>query len=294
MRTLRITAALLTMCTAHVAFAQDAGTGSLTQSGAVITETGSAVRTTQDITDAIRLLIPGRDPKKLKDVLVAEQKQKAWENESAAARERLAAHRRDCREAVRRANRDQLMDRLLSCYRSDLLQDVNILRKQVQHLSAVPLLDPGVKAAATGAVFKLIDAEMTIVNAIDAGLFEQEESLREARRNLRANYRESAWLALTHLRADWELTYIAFMVKKIEERLSEPDLRGARAQLLQEAALCLERGTQTLLQARSAPDRLSASATLLQAREQLESCRRTLKSLARKEQQEQAEKSEEN
>lgn len=293
MRTLRITAALLTMCTAHVAFAQDAGTGSLTQSGAV-TQTGSTVRTTKDVTDAIRLLIPGRNPQKLKDVLVAEQKQKAWENESAAARERLAAHRRDCREAVRRANRDQLMDRLLSCYRSDLLQDVNIIRKQVQHASAVPLLDPAVKAAATGALFKLIDAEMTIVNAIDTGLFEREESLQEARNNLRANYRESAWLALTRFRADWELTYIAFMVRNIEERLSEPDLRGARAQLLHEAALCLETGAQTLLQVRSAESRQLATQTLIQAREQLELCRRTLKSLARKEQQEQAEKTAEN
>lgn len=291
-----LTAAFLTICTSQTAFAQETATGALTETGSTITESGSTIRTTKDVTNAIRILIPDRHPQKLKDVLVPDAKQRAWENESKAARDRLAQHRRDCREAIRRANRDQLMDRLLSCYRSDLLQDVNILRKQMQHISAIPLLDQRIKNAATGAIFELIDAEMAIVDAIDTGLFEQEDSVREARRNLKNNYRERTWLAFTRLRADWELTHVAFMVKNIEDRLTGSGtaaIQGAKAILLHDSALCLETGTQQLLLARTADTRLTASETLLQAREQLGNCRRTLKSLARKEQQEEAEKAEE-
>lgn len=296
MRTFRITGiatAFCVLCISRGAYAET-GTGTLaTGSGNVLTETGTVVRTTRDVTDAIRSLVPDRDPHLLKDLAIAENKRRSWENESTAARERLAKHRRDCREAIRAANRDQRMSRVLSCYRSDLLQDVNILRKQSQYVGAIPLLSPSVKAHATGAILALIDAQMAIVDAIDAGLFEREEGLLEARRNLRTTYREPYWLALTRLHADWELTYIIFMLKNIEERLAD-GADGARATLLHVAALCLESGTQTLLQARTSTDRLPASALLLQARDGLTSCRSTLKNIAHKERQAEAEKTTEN
>lgn len=269
---LLLTAVVLVL-TAQPASAQDANTGSL------ITETGGTVRTTREVTDTIRALIPGRDPQELDDVLVSPQRQKEWENESAAARNRQAQHRRDCREAIRRANRDQLMDRVLSCYRSDLLQDVNILRKQTQHFNAVPLLDPVIHAEATGSILDLIDANMAIIDAMDTGVFDGESDVREARRNLRANYREPAWLAFTRLRADWELTYIAFIVKNLEERLAAAEPDGGIPAALHDAALCLESGTQMLLQSRTATDRLAAAGLLFNARAHLATCREMLEEL---------------
>jgi hypothetical protein len=288
MRTVRIAAALISAFLVQGAFAQDATpTESMTGSGTT-TESGS-VRTMQDIASDIRALLPGRNPMRLKDVVVPEQKQKAWDNESAQARERLAQHRRDCREAIRKANRDQLMDRLLSCYRSDLLQDVNIMRKRQQYIAAVPSLDAEIRMAASGAMMKQIDAQMTIVNAIDSGVFTQIESVEEAKRNLRVNYREATWISLLHLQADRELTFLLFILKDIEERIADPAFSGAKADLAEKALQCMETSASMLLEARSGAVRSDTTAKLLEARTMLQTCRSTLKNLARKEQQEQAE-----
>lgn len=283
-----ITVAVLMVCLAHAssAYAQTAS-GSTTGSGS--TASGS-VRTSAEIIADIRALAPGRNPQKLKDVMVPELKLKAWEGESAAARERLWEHRAECREAIRRANRDQLMDRVRTCYRSDLLQDINILRKQSQYLGAIPLLNPTHRTAASGAILSLTDAQMTIVNAIDTGLFEQPEGMEEAKRNLRSTYREPYWLAMTHVRADRELTWIIFMLKDIEGRLGNSPRTDAIGMLLTDSLSCLENAAGTLEKASREVDRSVATAALIEGRNQLQACRKTLKKAAAKELQQEAEK----
>lgn len=280
MRTLSLSIALLSLCTAQTVFAQSAESSSSASS-----ESGSGeyVRTTQDVVDTIRELLPWKNPKKLKDVQVPETKQTAWENSLADIRERQATHRRNCRESVRRANRDQLMPTLNSCYKADLQLDITMLREQLLYVQAVPGSDATLRAAATGAIFTLIDAENTIINAIDTGLFTKQEALEEAKRNLRATYRVPYWFAMTRVRADWELTWIAFMVKNIEERLAENDVPGARKELANSATLCLETGAQMLLGSLTTPDRVGAATELSAAQLQLKNCRQILSSLARRE-----------
>jgi hypothetical protein len=175
------------------------------------------------------------------------------------------------------------MPTLLQCYRSDLLLESNILRKQMIYVNAIPLLDPVTKASATGSIALLTDAQMTIVDAIDTGLFTSASGLEEAKRNLRANYREPYWLGMLRLEADYELTWILFMVKNIEERVTEGDLEGPRASLIEKATLCLESGALQLAQARASTSRQAASLLLGTARETLLDCRALLKNIARKE-----------
>lgn len=274
----------MSLCIAQAAFAQTSGTGSVSGTGSTM-ETGSGgARTVEDILKGIRALAPERNPKKLKDILVAEQKQKAWDNESTQARLRLADHRRDCREAIRKSNRDQLMDRLSSCYRSDLLQDINILRKQQQYFSAIPMLSPAVRMSASGAILELTDAEMTIVNAIDTGLFTTSAGLEQAKKNLRATYRVPYWTALNHLHADQNLTWIIFMVKQLEERIVPTGSGATISPRVETAAGCLETAAKKLIEARGATDYKAASALLHEAKITLDSCRKTLRTIAQSEQ----------
>lgn len=276
-----VATSILCMALPFAASAEEA-----TGSGA-IAGSGAGVRTTQDVINDIRALVPGRLPKKLSNVMVNAQKQSAWESAAKSERERLTQHRRDCRDAIRRANRDQYMSKLLQCYRSDLLQDTSILRRQSGYLSALAMIDGTIKANATGAILKLIDAENAIIDGIDAGLFTSAEGLEQAKRNLKSNYREPFWAALLRLEADYELTWVVFMAKNIEERVQEPGFTGARADLAQKAALCLEASAQTLVQAKAGSDRLTIAPLLTQARIQMADCRSLLKNIARKEMEEQ-------
>lgn len=288
MRTINISIALLTLCTAQAAFAQSAGTGSTTGSGSDVVD-GPTVH---DTIANIRALAPERNPQKLKDVAVPDAKQKAWDNESAQALERLWTHRSDCREAIRRANRDQLMQRLLPCYRSDLLQDINILRKQAQYISAVPITDETLRVSALDAITALTDAQMTIVNAIDTGLFEQAESVEEAKKNLRVKYREPVWTSLVRLKADRELTWVIYMAKNIEMRMSTEGRTDAIRVLLSDAAICLENAGKTLHDASLQTDRKISIEMLKTGRDQAQGCRKTLKKAAQKEALADAEKAE--
>lgn len=290
MRPLTFSIALLTLCTAQAAFAQQTGTGTVTGSGATIEE-GPTIH---DVIANIRALAPERDPQKLKDVLVPDTKQKAWDNESEQAYERLWTHRTDCREAIRRANRDQLMQRLLPCYRSDLLQDINILRKQSQYIQAVPLSDETLRTTTMNAITALTDAQMTIVNAIDTGLFEQADAVEEAKRNLREKYREPVWTSLVRLKADRELTWVIYMAKNIEMRMPAEGRADAIGVLLSDAAICLENAGKTLRDASLQADRKTSLEMLKNGRDQAQGCRKTLKKAAQKEALADAEKAENN
>lgn len=288
MRTINISIALLTLCTAQAAFAQQTGTGTTTGSGTTMEE-GPTIH---DVIANIRALAPERNPQKLKDVLVPDAKQKAWDNESAQAYERLWTHRTDCREAIRRANRDQLMQRLLPCYRSDLLQDINILRKQAQYISAVPMTDETLRVSALDAITALTDAQMTIVNAIDTGLFEQADSVEEAKKNLRQKYREPVWTSLVRLKADRELTWVIYMAKNIEMRMPAEGRTDAIGVLLSDAAICLENAGKTLRDASLQTDRKISLEMLKTGQDQAQGCRKALKKVAQKEALADAEKAE--
>jgi hypothetical protein len=266
-------AAILSVLFAQSVFAQNTGSGAMVP----------AERTTADILQSIFSLAPNRNPLRLKDIQINELKLKGWEGALKTGNERLAAHRSECREAIRRANRDQLMDRTTQCMRGDLLQDIAMLRIRSQMIAATPMVDPLLKAAATGAIAKLTDAQMTIVDAIDTGLFEQTTQMEEAKKNLRLTYREPVWSALTRLRADRQLTWSIFMSKRIHERLTGPASGTGQSLAFQDPALCLESGALLLDRASILEDRQGASAMIAAAQLGLSGCHKTLLNIAKKE-----------
>ncbi len=285
MKTLWITLSAASFFFASSAFAQEVpttGTGS--------TGTG---RTTAEIFEGILARHPVELPALRKELLVPDAKQTAWETQSDRLLDRLAQHRRDCREAIRRANRDTLMRTTLQCYRSDLLQEMQWLRDYTQYLVLVPLLNEERKLEVTATIDALIDAQAAIVDGIDAQLFEHVESLQEAKKNLRAQYRLPYYLAITKLRADRELTINNFIVKKLLDLSLQKD-RGPvlRHPLLEDSAHCLETASLQLTAVIGSTDWISAKDGLGAAHVTLAQCEGFTDNLLRQEQKFEAQKME--
>lgn len=251
----------MSLLCAAPAYAQSTGSGTTTGSGMTIDEM------VQMLAEKAAAL-----PDDIAALSVSAQKRTAWATESARLRDRLAQHRRDCREAIRKANRDTLMKTALQCYRSDVLQDINWLREQGQYLAATPFANPEILTSISDAIAALIDAERTIVDGIDANVFGSVESLEQAKRNLRANYREPYWLALTRLHAERSLTYLYFIAKKLQIITSEQELSGASNALRDQTIRCLNEAHAPLLLTIAEIDRKTASASLKIAQETLDGC----------------------
>jgi hypothetical protein len=203
---------------------------------------------------------------------VSTQKRTAWTTESVRLRDRLAQHRRDCREAIRRANRDTLISTTLQCYRSDLLQDINWLREHEQYVAATPFANPDLLASVSAAIASLTDAQSTIVDGIDANVFGTIESLEQAKGNLRTNYREPYWFALMKWNADRELTYLYFIAKKLYDLSAKQALSGVSTSLRDQTIRCLDAAHGPLLNSIEATDHLTASASLKTAQETIDGC----------------------
>lgn len=260
-----------------------------TESGSTATGSG---RTVEEMLSAL-LEKAQHLPDDVKKISVSAQKQSAWEAESKRLIERLAQHRRDCREALRKANRDTLMTKALQCYRSDLLQEINWLHEFEQYLSLVPYSSAPLLASATGAIANMIDAQSTIVDGIDAGVFETMESLEQAKRNLRQQYRLPYWNAVVKMRADRELTYLYFIAKKLSA-LGTPDHASASFVSLKEQTIrCLDTAHPQLLGVLTAADWKEASALLKIAQGTVEGCLDRFSALVRNVRQSEEEKTEE-
>lgn len=268
MRTSWIASALLAVSFIGSAHAQEAtGSGSQTEAPVVI------IKTTEEILETIlaasgALIVEDRTL-----LLVQAQKQAAWDTASQRIKDRQARHRRECRESIRKANRDSLMSTGLQCYRGDLLQEIQWLREWKQYLALVPSIREPIKGEVNAKVDQLIDAQTTIIDGIDAQLFEHMESLEQAKRNLRTQYRSSYWLAVMKLRADRELTNLNFIVKKLDTLYTQKDLGPAfREFTIKRLALCLDPAWSDLHATLQAADWFMASQSLKEAQQKMTAC----------------------
>gem|GEM_PF-2723870 len=273
-------------------FAVHAQSGTATGTGSDL-ETGSGtVRTSLEILQDISTrssLVPVKTRTQLN---VSPAKLSAWQTEEKRLRDRLAEHRAECREALRRANRDTLMKKTLQCYRSDLLQEMHLMREYNQYLAGVPALTAEMRADTDGTLMELLDALTAIIDAIDTGLFERVESLEEAKRNLREQYRVPYWSSIIRLRAHRELTFLVFIAKQLEGRAADSSIDGAHHVFLENSVHCLDAASASLRAVPLSADWLAASAQLKTAQGTLQECQEKLKALARHERQRQAQKEE--
>ncbi len=259
---------LLVLAFPVVVNAQEAtGTGATTGSGAHV-ETAEEIFE-QMLNDAGELAVDS-----LEQIQAPEKTRLSWEKESRMLRQRMTDQRIECRDAVRRANRDQRLTRILQCQRALLLLETNLLRKEQIYLTS-PRLTTSVISEINTTTSDLIGAMMTIVDGIDAGLFSSEEQYMTARANLRETYRLPYWLAKTRVRVDRELTYIYFIVKQLSERsdTSSPSLTTI--------ATCLEQAEDLVMMAKMASVSSEMDAHLLAARTETAGCQDQIRNLAK-------------
>ncbi len=181
------------------------------------TGTGTHVQTAEEIFEHMLSNAGELAVDSLSQIQIPEKAQLAWNKESQALRQRITDERIECRDAVRRANRDQRLTKVLQCQRALLLLKTNFLRKEQIYLTSSQL-STTVMNEMTKTTSDLVSAQMTIVDGIDAGLFSSEEQYMTARTNLRETYRVPYWLAKARVRVDRELTYINFIAKELSVR----------------------------------------------------------------------------
>lgn len=251
------------------AHAETAGSGATTGSGAMLVPTSLILQNILNIA-------PTHVAKSAKLLLVPEKIQTAWTKESTLTRTRMNEQRTECNDLVRRANRDQRMGKILQCQRAMLLLETTLLRNQTQYINAIPLVDPKLKATATGAIAALESAQMAIVDGIDTGLFTSEEQLVAARNNLRTVYREPVWTGVEKVRIDQELTNLLYISKLLKERADVDTSSPVR-----DMAMCLEGAASQLQEALKASDRQQTGVFLAGSRAQTSICRGQLRALTK-------------
>lgn len=169
------------------------------------------------------------------------KQEQAYGTAVAALRAKQAELRRGCRDALRRANRDDRLEIALRCFRGDLTGEREMVRKQQAYVRAVPGVESSVRSSADRALSSLLDAVTTIVDAVDSGVYRSTDVMLETRRNLRAKYQSPSWDALSRLRAERGLTVVAQLILDAEAAMEEERviLQGEPQPAWNEARGCL-------------------------------------------------------
>lgn len=155
-------------------------------------------------------------------------------------RAKRAAKRLECRDDVRKANRDTLAPITMNCYRATLTQDLEILRKQKQFVEGIVGPTENYRNPAIFHIQNLMDAISTVIRAIDAGVYSSKEGLEEAKKNLGQAYRTQYRLAMTHLRIDRSITWLQHLMVRVQDIIEREKLATQVLATLEEVIACLE------------------------------------------------------
>lgn len=208
-------------------------------------ETGTGGTPHERITK-LRTQVETRIPASTGALLPDAAKQKAWDAERKRHEERLWSMRAKCREELRKANRDTIAAKAQQCYRSDLMEELSLRRKELQFVAALPAVDPAFAAAYREATEALMDAQSAVVDGIDTNVYASVEALEKAKLKLRDQYRVPYWTALFRLSADRLVPWAAWQVDRMDRLLSgEPETEAGMV------VGCLEEAVNSAFLARS-------------------------------------------
>ena len=164
----------------------------------------------------------------------------AFVQQNALRREKRKEKRIQCRDDVRRANRDSILSETLHCFRAMLTLDLETLRKEKQYVHSIAGVTETYRTAAVSEIQNTMDAIAPIVEAVDVGVYTDTEQLTEAKSNLETRYRQAKRLAQTLARVDHTKTWLEHLMVRIYSiPLSENPTEEVR-QKLEESIACLE------------------------------------------------------
>jgi hypothetical protein len=137
-----------------------------------------------------------------------------------AFRKKRAELRRNCREELRRANRDTKFPKTLQCFRSEMTLEKDFLQERSDWLAAMPGVPNTARSVAVSRLDVLRDAVDTVVLGIDGKVYVTIEDLLEARANLLAKYRTPFAESLTTARAETLLTWTQELILSLDSTLA--------------------------------------------------------------------------
>lgn len=177
----------------------------------------------------------------------------------------------DCARTLREAGRDERFGVLLRCTRSLLASDA----LRLQALERWQAADSGEAAKrATGTTAALLRAVQTIVSAIDAGVYDREELLLDAKHRLFRQYQLPALHTELLLRADRHRRWLLRIARHLQVLTAHSTADRLRVQRESDAALACIEAAEPLL----ASSRTSTQETLPEAAQALSVYERSLAS----------------
>lgn len=169
--------------------------------------------------------------------------------------------RTECAESLRRANRDQQWEAAVRCVRNELALETLTLRPFIAALRTRK--DSPAAAAAAAKADMLFEALTAMTQAVDNGVFGDEETLGLARTRLHERYRLP--LAASELTLQWDALQTAAWVAADAAALLGDEVEDA-------AALCLRDAAAALLEGRKEPDPEAGRAAFARVAAAWEAC----------------------
>jgi hypothetical protein len=230
--------------------AQDTGSGSVSSSGSIITGSGAVEPTGPSEEDIRRDKEQKRRAYVFDDLVFKGRKgQETWNEAVTAYHQKRPPLRVQCREDIRRSNKEQLLATKLRCYRGELTLDREYYVAMQKYVQGIPGQTPIFKASVVDPVSAALEAVNSFINAIDQEVFENEEQLMEAKENLAVNYRLPAAEAMTLVRADRLLSWIYHLQEQVDAVALEQDtLAKKHIETWDTAKQCLQQAQDRVYQ----------------------------------------------
>lgn len=191
-----------------------------------------------------------------------------------AALDKLADRRLDaratCRTRLRKASASTRFGILSDCVIDDLLSQQAALDELADAIGSTPSVTDTARTATIQAVAAERDAIDTLVDGIESRVYGVETDLQKARQRLVQKYSTPRWLALTRLRADRGLHWIAWLAGGLQETATGS---GAALTTTDDTTIaCLLTTTKLLIAATTEADLTTAHQQLDDGLSQLASC----------------------
>ena len=190
-------------------------------------------------------------------MMTGRKAQQAGYDAESALRSKRATARNACRDRLRKANRNERFSALLLCVKQDFGTTLETVRKRQDSLGsrAGVSIDTTSLIRARGDL--LIDALDTVIQAIDAGVYSNEDELIEAKNNLRDKYMLPYQTLLPRSDTEHALAGIAHMLLRSSE-MDRPELPEEVRIAIEQSDTCLMTIEKTI-ESLTAPETLSTS-----------------------------------
>ncbi len=195
-----------------------------------------------------------------------------WRKRKAEARER-------CREQLDVTITSRRFQTLARCFRDDLALDKSYYDRRLESISDDVSLSEKARIRLESKLEDLVDAQATLMDGVDGGIYGTQEQLLDAKHKLLELYLRPLWATDTQARADRALGWLAILTDDLE-MLARQQSDSTRTGVLYTAAECLARGADDLLSVMDENDYKKTKDLYSQALTTLRSCNPALRDAA--------------